>query len=73
MEGIEPIISESDIKEIKRLLNLKIVDMGDKNSAQAIINKYKDPGGKWCMTCDPAVRHMFNILRDFAASRGITP
>lgn len=54
-----------DKNEIERLLNLKVASFKDKDSAQAITQRYINPGAKYCMTCDPAVRQMFKILREW--------
>lgn len=70
---METIITDEDMLEIKRLLTLRIADMGDKSSAQRIINKYINPHGVWCMTCDPAIRQMFDVLKNWAAQKGIVP
>lgn len=64
-------IEEGDLIEIRRLLKVKTADMGDKNSAQSLINKYINPGMKWCMTCDGAVRQMFKVLRGWSEEKGI--
>lgn len=64
-------VNDKDLAEIRRLLDLRIADMGDKASAQAIINKYINPHGSWCMTCDPAIRQMFSVLRNWAEQKGI--
>lgn len=64
---IEPI----DFLEIKRLLTLKKVDMGDKTNCQNLIRKYINEGASYCLTCDPAVRQMFLTLRTWAEGRGI--
>lgn len=70
---METELTQADIVEIRRLLTIKIADMGDKNSCQSIINKYINEGGKWCMTCDPAIRQMFSVLRNWAEEKGIHP
>ena len=64
-------VSERDIIEIQRLCSLKTADMVDKNSAQAMIRQYIDPGAKYCMTCDPAIRQMFKRLRTWSEANGI--
>jgi hypothetical protein len=64
-------MTEEDLKEIKRLLNLKVVDMRDKTSCLDLINKYINGGSKWCLTCDPAVRQMFMVLRSWCENNGI--
>ena len=61
----------NDLKEIKRLLSLKQVDMVDKNSCMSLINKYINDGAKWCLTCDPAVRQMFMVLRSWCETNGV--
>ena len=64
-------MTNEDATEIKRLLNLKVADMRDKNSCQSLINKYINDGAKWCMTCDPAVKQMFMVLRAWATENGL--
>ena len=70
---MESEVTTGDIIEIRRLLTLKTADMGDKNSAQNIINRYINEGGRWCMTCDPAIRQMFSVLKNWAEQKGIHP
>lgn len=64
-------VSDDDIIKIRRLLQLRTADMVEKNLAQSLIQKYINPGAKYCMTCDPAVRQMFKTLRNWAESNGI--
>lgn len=65
------IIDPNDFIEIQRLCSLRGADMLDKNSAQNLINKYINNGLKWCLTCDPAVRQMFNVLKNWSRDKGI--
>jgi hypothetical protein len=64
-------MTNEDAQEIKRLLSIRVADMRDKNSAQSLINKYISEGAKWCMTCDPAVKQMFQVLRNWATENGL--
>jgi hypothetical protein len=64
-------MTNEDAQEIKRLLSLRVADMRDKNSAQSLINKYISEGSKWCMTCDPAVKQMFGVLKNWATENGL--
>lgn len=70
---MESELSPEDRLEVIRLITIKTADMGDKNSCQTIINKYINEGGKWCMTCDGAIRQMFSVLKNWAAERGVGP
>jgi hypothetical protein len=54
---------KEDKDEIERLVSIKTADYGDKASAQRMVQRYINPGYKACMTCDPAIRQMFKILR----------
>jgi len=56
-------MNKEDKDEIERLLSLKIATFPDKSSAQEMIRKYINPGAHYCMTCDPAIRQMFSVLR----------
>lgn len=56
-------INEVDKIEFERLYNLTSATALDKHSAQSLIQRYMDPGAKYCMTCDPSVRAMFRRLK----------
>jgi hypothetical protein len=56
-------MNEIDRKEFERLNTLTSAKMVDKHIAQDLIQKYIDPGAKYCMTCDPAVQSMFRRLK----------
>lgn len=58
-------MTKIDRDEIERLLSLKTADMRDKHSAEDLIRKYINPGAHYCMTCDPSVRQMFRVLRNW--------
>lgn len=58
-------MSNEDKLEIIRLLNLTSVNGVDKHSAQDLIQRYINPGAKYCMSCDGSVRAMFNQLRNW--------
>lgn len=64
-------MTDEDAKEIKRLLTIRTANMVDKHSCQALINKYINEGAKWCMTCDPAVKQMFQVLRNWSTENGL--
>lgn len=52
-------------EDIERLIGLNQVDMSDKHLAQHYVRNYINPGFKACMTCDPSVRMMFKILKNW--------
>lgn len=56
-------ISEEDKLEFERLYSLQSFKPVDKHSAQSLIQRYIDPGAKYCMSCDGSVRAMFKRLR----------
>jgi hypothetical protein len=56
-------MNETDKKEFERLYNLSTAKMLDKHLAQDLIQRYIDPGAKYCMTCDPSIRAMFRRLK----------
>lgn len=56
-------MNETDKKEFERLYNLTSAKMLDKHLAQDLIQRYIDPGAKYCMTCDPSIRAMFRRLK----------
>jgi hypothetical protein len=56
-------MNETDKKEFERLYNLTTAKMLDKHLAQDLIQRYIDPGAKYCMTCDPSIRAMFRRLK----------
>lgn len=56
-------MNEIDRKEFERLNTLTSAKMVDKHIAQDLIQKYIDPGAKYCMTCDPSIRAMFRRLK----------
>jgi len=56
-------VGKEDKLEIERLYSLKSFNGLDKHSAQDLIQRYIDPGAKYCMSCDGSVRAMFNRLR----------
>ena len=60
------VMSNEDKNEIIRLCSLTgKVSMLDKSSAQDLIQRYINPGAKYCMTCDSSVRAMFNQLKNW--------
>ncbi len=65
------VVSDDDIIEIGRLYKLKVADMVDKNSCELMIQRYIDPGYKFCKTCDPAIRAAFNRLKGWCEANGI--
>jgi len=56
-------MNELDKLEFERLCNLTEANAIDKHSAQDLIQRYMDPGAKYCMSCDPSVRAMFRRLK----------
>lgn len=58
-------MTKEDKDEIERLLKLTTAAYGDKTSAQSLIQRYINPGAKYCMTCDPQIRQMFKVLRNW--------
>lgn len=62
-------MTKEDKDEIERLLALKTAAYGDKTSAQRLVQRYINPGAKYCMTCDPQIRQMFNTLRNWWSSQ----
>ena len=58
-------MTKSEKEELDRLVALKEVSMSDKHKAQEYVRLYIKPGFKACMTCDPSVRNMFKILRNW--------
>lgn len=56
-------MNELDKLEFQRLYDLTTAKMLDKHSAQDLIQRYIDPGAKYCMTCDPSIRAMFRRLK----------
>lgn len=56
-------MNEVDKIEFQRLYDLTTAKMLDKHLAQDLIQRYIDPGAKYCMTCDPSIRAMFRRLK----------
>jgi hypothetical protein len=65
------IVNDEDIKEMQRLCTLKTADMVDKSSCELMIQRYIDPGYKFCKTCEGAVRTAFKRLRTWSEANGI--
>jgi hypothetical protein len=58
-------MTKKEKEDIERLIVLTEVDMSDKHLAQYYVRTYINEGFKCCMTCDPAVRGMFKILKNW--------